>query len=206
MAAAAAATSPRARSTARELGLGIPAGLVRGAQRFVRAGDVSLVQSDAAELCQRPSELPAQVGAELFAGSESLGFGFVAPTPQPQDLGSMNPTPPVETADGVRAGPALHRLGPLLGHVVLGEPLKRAYQLAVHDPGRQRVEITRCHSHAGFVEERETRFDITVENEQTRRCDPPDGGGRVVTYRADVDGAKCVHARALSRSPIIIRS
>ena len=46
----------------------------------------------------------------------------------------MNPAAPAQAADGVRLAPPLHRLGPLLGHVVLGKALQGAHELAVDDP------------------------------------------------------------------------
>ena len=56
----------------RETRLGIPPGAMSGQQRFLRAGDVSLVESDPSELVERPPELASQVRAQFLAGHERL--------------------------------------------------------------------------------------------------------------------------------------
>jgi pimeloyl-ACP methyl ester carboxylesterase len=48
----------------------------------------------------------------------------MAASTQAQDLRPMHPAPAVQAADGVGARPALHRFGPLLGPVVLGQSLR----------------------------------------------------------------------------------
>ena len=116
--------------------MGVPARLVGRQERLFGAGEVAALQPDAAELAERPAELAAKVRSQLVAGLERLGLGLVAVSPQPQDLGAMHPAASVQAADGVGVRPTLHRLGPLLGQVVLGEALQRADQLAVDDPGR----------------------------------------------------------------------
>ena len=68
----------------------------------------------------------------------------------------MDPAAPVEAPDGVRLAPPLHRLGPLLGHVVLRESLQGAHELAVDDPGRERVEVAGDRRHPHLVEQGET--------------------------------------------------
>ena len=60
--------------------------------------------------------------------------------------------------------PAFHRLGPLLGQVVLGQSLQRADQLAVDDPGRQRVEVARGRRDPGLVEQCQAPVDLAVED------------------------------------------
>ena len=139
-----------------------------GEERFVGAGDVSRAQPDAAELADRPSQLAAKVGPQLLARLERFGLGLVAPSPQPQDLGSVHAAPTVEAADGVGVGPPLHRLGPLLGQVVLRQSLQRAHQLAVHDAGRQRVELAGRHRHPGLLEQGQASLDLAVEDQQAR--------------------------------------
>ncbi len=53
------------------------------------------------------------------------------------------------------SAPPLHRVGPLLGDVVLSEPLQGADELAVHEPGRERIEVPRDRRHPSFVEQRQ---------------------------------------------------
>ncbi len=146
------------------------------------------VQSDPSELVQRPPELAPQVGAQLLAGHERLTLRLVARPAQPEDLGAVDPAAAVEAPDGVRLAPPLHRLGPLLGHVVLGEALQGAHELAVDDPGRERIELPGDRRHPGLVEQRQTLLDIAVEDEQPCLCHPSDGARRRVTLRTHLDG------------------
>jgi len=145
--------------------LGIPAGSVSGQQRFLGAGDVTLMQSDPPELVQRPPQLAPQVGAQFIAGHQSLTLRLVARPAQPEDLGAMHPTATMETADGVRLAPPLHRLGPLLGHVIQGQALQRTHELAVDDARGERVELTGTRRDPGLVEQRQTLRDIAVQDE-----------------------------------------
>ena len=161
---------------------------MRGQQRLLGAGEVSLVQPDPSELVQRPPELASQVGAQLLAGHERLALRLVARPAQPQDLGAVDPAATVEAADGVRLAPPLHRLGPLLGHVVLGEALQRAHELAVDDARRERIELPGDRRHPGLVEQRQTLLDVAVEDEQPGFGHPSDGARRRVARRADLDG------------------
>ena len=85
--------------------------------------------------------------------------------------------------------PPLHRLGPLLGQVVLRQSLQRAHQLAVHDAGRERVELARGRRHPGLFEQGQAALDVTVEDQQSRLRDASDGGGRGVAPRAHLDGS-----------------
>ena len=101
----------------------------------------------------------------------------------------MDPAAPVEAPDGVRLAPPLHRLGPLLGHVVLGEALQGAHELAVDDPGRERIEVPGDGRHPGLVEQRQTLLDIAVQDEQPGLCHPSDGARRRVTRRTHLDGS-----------------
>ncbi len=75
----------------------------------------------------------------------------------------MDPAAPVEAPDGIRIAPPLHSLGPFLGHVVLGESLQGAYELAVDDPGRERIEVPGDRGHPNLVEQRQALLDITVQ-------------------------------------------
>ena len=67
----------------------------------------------------------------------------------------MDPAAAVEAADGVGLAPPFHGLGPFLGQVVLGESLQGADELAVDDPGRERIQLAGSRGHPGFVEERQ---------------------------------------------------
>ena len=84
----------------------------------------------------RSTATPARphVGAQLVAGHERLTLGLVARAAQPQDLGAVDPATAVKAPDRVGLAPPLHRLGPLLGHVVLGETLQGAHELAYTTP------------------------------------------------------------------------
>ena len=186
--------------------MGIPPGAVSGEQGFLRAGDVSLVESDPSELVQRPPELASQVGTQFLAGQERLVLRLVARPAQPEDLGAVHPATPVEAPDGVRLAPPLHRLGPLLGHVVLREALQRAHELAVDDPGRERIEVAGDRRHPGLVEQRQALLDIAVEDEQPGLGHLSDGARRRVTRRAHLDGARGPTAERRAMSPVSIRS
>ena len=78
----------------------------------------------------------------------------------------MHTAAPVKTSDRIRPAPPLHRLGPFLGRVVLRESLQSAHQLAVDDPGRERVEIPGDRRHPHLVEQREALLDIPVEDQK----------------------------------------
>ena len=172
-----------------ETRLGVPPGAMSRQQGLLGAGDVSLVQSDPSQLVERPAELAPQVGAQFLAGHQCLPLRLVARPAQPEDLGAMHPAASVEAADGVRLAPPLHRLGPLLGHVIQGEALQGAHQLAVHDSGRQRIELPGDRRHPGLVEQRQPLGDIAVQDEQAGFGHSADGARRRVTPRTHVDGA-----------------
>ena len=108
----------------------------------------------------------------------------------------MDPTAPVEAPDGIGLAPTLHRLGPLLGHVVLGEALQGAHQLAVDDPCRERIEVPGDRCHPGFVEQRQALLDIAVQDEQPCLCHPSDGACRRVIGRTDLDRPPSPHPGA----------
>jgi hypothetical protein len=78
----------------------------------------------------------------------------------------VDPAAPVQAPDGVRLAPPLHRLGPLLGHVELGDALEGAHELAVHDARRERIEFTGDGRHPGLVGQRQTSLDVAVQDEQ----------------------------------------
>jgi hypothetical protein len=91
--------------------------------------------------------------------------------------------------DGIRPAPPLHRLGPLLGDVVLREPLQGADELAVNESGRERIEIPRDRGHSRLVEQRQTFLDIAVQDAQPSRRHSSDGARRRFAPRAHLDGA-----------------
>ena len=99
----------------------------------------------------------------------------------------MHPAATVEAADGIRLAPPLHRLGPLLGHVVQGEALQGTHELAVDDPGRQRIELPRDGRDPGLVEQRQTLLDFAVQDQQPGFGHPSDGARRRVTRRTHLD-------------------
>ena len=87
------------------------------------------------------------------------------------------------------SAPPLHRLGPLLGDVVLRESLQGADELAVHEPGRERIEVPGDRRHSHFVEQRQTFLDIAVQDAQPSCRHSSDGARRSVALRAHLDGA-----------------
>jgi len=138
----------------RETGLRIPAGAMSSQKGLLGAFDVSRAKSDPPELAQRPSHLAPQVGAQFLACAERLCLCLAARATQPEDFRAVDPAAPVQAADGIRLAPPLHRLGPLLGDVVLGEALQRADELAVDDPGRERIEVPGHRCHPNLIEQR----------------------------------------------------
>ena len=171
----------------REARLRIPPGAMGAQQGFLGAGDVSLVQSDPPQLVQRPPQLAPQVRAQFLASRQCLTLRLVARPAQPEDLGAMHPATSVKAADGIRLAPPLHRLGPLLSHVIHGEALQGAHQLAVDDPCRQRIEIARNRRHPSFVEQCQTLGHVPVQDEQPGFGDPSNGACRRVTRRTHLD-------------------
>ena len=170
-----------------ETRLRIPPGTMSSQQGLLCSGDIALVQSNPSQLVQWPSQLAPQVGAQLLARHQCLILGFVARPAQPEDLGAMHSAAPMEAADGVRLAPPLHRLGPLLGHVVQGEALQGTHELAVDDPSRQRIELARDGRDPGLVEQRQTLLDFAVQDQQAGFGHPADGARRRVTRRTHLD-------------------
>ena len=131
-----------------------------GQQCFLRARDVAHVKADPSELVQRPPELTSQVDPEFLTSHECLTLSLVARPAQPEDLRAVDAAAPVKAADGVGLAPPLHRLGPFLCDVVLGEALQGAHELAVDDPRRERVEVPGERRRAGFIEQRQARLGL----------------------------------------------
>ena len=189
MDAAAAAASPCARRTSARPGWGSHPTRC-AARRASSAPSMSpLAQPDPSELAERPSHLTTQVRAQLLAGHQRLSLRLVARPAQPQDLRAVHAAAPMEAPDGVRPAPSLHRLGPLLGDVVLRESLQGADELAVHQPGRERIEIPGDRRHSHLVEQRQTFLDIAVQDAQPSCRHSSDGARRSVAARAHRDGA-----------------
>ncbi|MGH2499625.1 MAG: hypothetical protein ACRDF0_06005, partial [Candidatus Limnocylindria bacterium] len=172
----------------RETRLRIPPGTMSRQESFLRARDLSLVKSDPSELVQRPPELASQVGAQFLARRERLTLRLVARPAQPEDLGAVDPAATVEAPDGIRLAPPLHRLGPLLGDVILREALQGAHEFAVDDSCRERIEVPGDRRHPDLVEQRQTLLDIAVQDDQPRLCYPSEGARRLVTLRTNLDG------------------
>ena len=101
----------------------------------------------------------------------------------------MDPATPMKAADRVRLAPPLHRLRPFLRGVVLRESLEGADELAVHEPGRERIEVVGDHRHAHLVEKRETFVHVAAEDKEPRLCYPSDSAGRWIASFASLDGA-----------------
>jgi hypothetical protein len=127
---------------------------MRSQEGLLGAADVPLAEPDPSKLAERPSHLPSQVRAQLLARRQRLSLRLVARPAQPQDLRPMHAAAATEAPDGIRLAPPLHRLGPLLGDVVLRESLQGADELAVHQPGRKRIEIPGDRRHSNLVEQR----------------------------------------------------
>ena len=87
----------------------------------------------------------------------------------------MHPAAPVEAADRIGRRPPLHRVGPLLGEVVLRQPLQRADQLAIDDAGRQPIQLARHGRTTGGVEQGQPLLDVPVEDPKPCIGDPADG-------------------------------
>ncbi len=172
----------------RQRRLGIPPGAVSGEQRLLGAVDVSPTKSDPSELAQWPPQLAPQVRAELLAGSERLLLCLVVRSTQPEDLSAVNPAAPVDAADGIGLRPPLHRLGPLLGDVVLREPLERTDELAVDDSCRERIELAGDRRHTDLFKQRQASADVAVQDQKPSFCHLSDGTRRRLTPRAHVDG------------------
>ncbi len=162
---------------------------MRGQEGLLGAVDVALAQPDPSELAQRPSHLTAQVRPQLLAGHQRLALRLVARAAQPQDLRAVHAAAPMEAPDGIRAAPPLHRVGPLLRDVVLRESLQGADELAVHQPGRQRIEVPGDRRHSHLVKQRQSFRDIAVEDAQPSCRHPSDGARRSVARGAHFDGA-----------------
>ena len=122
-----------------------------------------------------------------------------------QYLGAMYPAASVETADGVRLAPPLHRLGPLLGHVVLSEALQGTHEFAVDDARRERIELPGHSRDPGLVEQRQALPDVPIQDEQPG-FGHPSNGTRRGSHVVPTSIARRAHCLAPGVSPVSIRS
>ena len=162
---------------------------MRGQERLLGAVEIALAQPDPPELAQRPSHLATQVRPQLLTGHQRLLLRLVARPAQPQDLRAVHAAAPMEAPDGIRPAPPLHRVGPLLRDVVLRQPLEGAHELAVHEPGRERIEVPGDRRHTHLVEQRQSFRDLPVEDAQPRSGHASDGARRGVARGAHLDRA-----------------
>ena len=139
MDAAAAAASPCARRTSARPGCG------SHPTRCAASSASSAPSRSPLRRRIRPSSLSGQpisrrrYGRSSSHASSASRSASLARPAQPQDLGAMDAAAPMQTPDRVRLAPPLHRVGPLLGDVVLREPLQRADELAI-DHARSRAD------------------------------------------------------------------
>ena len=189
MDAAARAMSPRAKCTNARPGCGIPSRLVSREERILRALDISLSESNAAKLRQRPAELPSQVRTQFLTCHEDLSLCVGAAPTKPEDFRPVDTAASVETPNRLSVPPALHRRRPLLREVVLPERLERAHHLAVHQSGPEGIEFAGDRRRGRFVEQRETSRDVALQDEAACLRDPSDGRGSRVVTGARLDGS-----------------
>ena len=95
----------------------------------------------------------------------------------------MDAAAAVDASDGVRRAPPLHRFRPFFGQIELRESLQSAYELAIHDSCRERIELAGDSGHASFVEERQSVADLAGEDETPRLGHPSDGSCSRVAAR-----------------------
>ena len=112
----------------------------------------------------------------------------------------MNAAASVDAPHGLSLPPALHRLRPLLGQVVLRERLQRAHDLAIDDPGGEGIELTGDRRDGRFVEEAQPPRDIAFEDQAAGLGDTTEGGGGR-SAPVPVSMARRAHCRALRSRP-----
>lgn len=162
----------------RRPGLHIPPGLAGGSQRFLGARVIAPAQPDASQLGQRPAELQAQVRPQLVARPHRFGLGLGGRTPEPQELRPVHAAPPAEAAQGFGGPPPFHDRGPVLGPVVQRQALVGTDQFAVHDAGRDRVQLTRQDRSSRLVEQGEPLRHLALEDQAAPFGEASHGNGR----------------------------
>ena len=183
-----------------------------------RAGNPTRVDGRPAGLSPRLLRFPSEFGsvrARSAAIPSRVAGTAVAPrTPRaPLSLPVARPAQPhnLRAVDAARRGgsrshssaPPLHRLGPLLGDVVLREPLQRAHELAVDTP----VEIaSRSPEAVATRPRRAARALPTVAVQDQKRASATRPIAHAAGRSSTTSMARRAHGRAPSRSPAIIRS
>ena len=99
----------------------------------------------------------------------------------------MYPAAAMDAADTASVAPPLHGLGPLLGEVVLSEPLEHAHQLAVDHSGRDGIEFTGDGGHRRLLDEVEAPTDLARQDHRMRLGHPTESGRRRVAVRSRRD-------------------
>ena len=155
--------------------LRIPSGLARSEEGILGTLQVPHPKADRPQLAERPSRDGSGERTNLFARSASLAFGIVPRAPEPQDLGAVHATHPLEGAERTVRGPLLHRLGPLIGPVVLGERLEGTDRAAEQDHRGHPVQLARHRGDRRLVQERQPLLDLS---EQDQRASLRVGGER----------------------------
>ena len=103
-------------------------------------------------------------------------------------------------ADSACAAPALHRLGPLLGEIVLSESLEHAHQLAIEHSGRGGIGFTRHGRDPRLVDQVEAMAYVARQDHGVRLGNPTDRGGRRVADRPRRDRTgRPIHGRRVRR-------
>lgn len=162
---------------------------------------MSPLQAHSTELHQRPTELASQVRAELFAGGERVLFRFDPRPAQAEDLGAVDATSSMYASDGgLAVTPAFHHDGPFLGHVVLRDPLQRAYDLAVDQTGEERIELARHDRDAGFVQEQQILRNLAVQDQAAGFGDARHRCGRRLVLATERDALSGPLQRAVEVS------
>ena len=99
----------------------------------------------------------------------------------------MHAAAAMDAADAASVAPPLHGLGPLLGEVVLTEPLEHAHQLAVDHSGGDGIELTGDGGHRRLLDEVEAPTDLARQDHRVRLGHPTESGRRRVAARPHRD-------------------
>jgi hypothetical protein len=163
-----------------QAGVRAPHVLVGGTVRLLGPRDVALAEPDVAQLGERPAELAAHPRAEVVAGAQRLVLRRRARARHPQDLGPVDAAPAVEPTEGGAVPPPVHGFRPLAGHVVEGQALRGADQLAQHHPAGEGVDRARHEQGTDLVELLEALGDPALQDRDAgagRAADDLGGGG-----------------------------
>ena len=185
--------------------LRIPPRIAGAEERLLRTSKIAQLQSCPAQFGQWPAELPAEVRPQLRTCSQGLLLRLGGRPTQSQDLGTVNPAAAMDAADTASVAPPLHGLGPLLGEVVLSEPLEHAHQLAVDHPGRDGVEFTGDGGHRRLLNKVEAPTYLARQDHRMCLGHPTDAAAAGLQFDP-VAIARPAHSPAARTSPIISRS